>query len=380
MSRALVTAFATFLCTASLLPAQIKIGTVYCGTGDQQALDSPSATGARLAVEEVNRAGGIRGQRVTLVSITPDSSPESVEQCVSDTIAKETDISALVGLSDTDLALAAGSVAKKNGLPFVTSGATSPKLPAALGPRFFLACFGDNVQAAAAAQWLRDSKSCRTAAVLFDPEYTYTRLLAAYFSKAFRDGGGKITSRTRFSPGRHFNITPAILKADAIYLAAETPKDALPVIQRLRSMGYPGPIIGGDGWDAPEAWKDQPLATEVFFTTHACPAKTQGAATPANLKKFRTGYKKLSKGKTPDSFSGLGYDATRLLLQAIGTAGSSDPKAIAKSLQQSQLAGVTGEIRYSKNNRVPLKPVSIISASTPQDGSLQLTPTQVPAP
>jgi branched-chain amino acid transport system substrate-binding protein len=377
--RTLSIACAALLGMISQISAQIKIGAVYCH-GDQQVLDAPSAIGARLAVDQVNRAGGIGGRSVELIAITPDSSSDSVKNAVSDALEKNPGISAFVGLSDTDLALAAGSVAKKKGLPFVTSGATSPKLPAALGSRFFLACFGDNVQAAAAAQWLRDSKNCRTVAVLIDPSHTYTRLLAAYFSKAFRSGGGKITAQSRFQPGRYFKISPSILKADAVFLAAESPKDAIPVIQRLRSMGFAGPIVGGDGLDVPDAWIRQSLAANVFFTTHAYPSRAPGSASSGTAKAFQRGFKKLSKGNNPDSFSGLGYDATRLLLQSIASAGSTDPEAIAKALQHSRLAGVTGQIQYTKGSRVPVKPVSIISAANPEDGSLQLTPSLVPAP
>jgi len=361
------------------LLGQIQIGAVYC-EGDQKVLDEPSAIGARLAVEQANRAGGIGGQQIKLITITPDSSPDSVKNAVSDALEKNPGITAFVGLSDTNLALAAGRVAKKKGLLFVTSGATSPKLPAALGSRFFLACFGDNVQAAAAAQWLRDAKNCRTAAVLTDPSHTYTRLLASYFSKAFRSGGGEITAQSRFQPGRHFKITPSILKADAVFLAAESPKDAIPVIQRLRSMGFAGPIVGGDGLDVPEAWTHQSLAANVFYTTHAYPSRAPGSASSGTAKTFQRGFKKLSGGKDSDSFSGLGYDATRLLLQSIATAGSTDPKAIAKALQHSRLAGVTGQIRFSEGNRVPLKPVSIISAMKPRDAAFQITPAKVPAP
>ena len=361
------------------LLGQIQIGAVYCD-GDQKVLDEPSAIGARLAVEQANRAGGIGGQQIKLITINPDSSPDSVKNAVSDALEKNPGITAFVGLSDTDLAVAAGRVAKKKGLPFITSGATSPKLPNALGSRFFLACFGDNVQAAAAAQWLRDIKGCSTVAVIIDPSHTYTRLLADYFTKAFRLRGGRITAQSRFYPDNHFKITPSILKADAVFLAAETVKDAIPVIHRLRSMGFAGPIIGGDGLDDPETWSNQPLAANVFFTTHAFPSSAPGSASQSVINNFQREFNNLSGGKAPNSFSGLGYDATRLLLQSIANAGSAKPDEITKAIEKSHLAGVTGQIRFSESNRVPLKPVSIISAMKPRDAAFQITPTKVPAP
>jgi len=54
----------------------------------------------------------------------------------------------MMGLSDTDMVLAAAPLAEEAGIPFVTSGATSPRL-AEMYEVLFLACFGDNVQAEA---------------------------------------------------------------------------------------------------------------------------------------------------------------------------------------------------------------------------------------
>lgn len=57
----------------------------------------------------------------------------------------------VVRLLYIDLALAAAHQALKQGIPFVTSGSSSPRLSEALGKFFYMACFGDNVQAATAA-------------------------------------------------------------------------------------------------------------------------------------------------------------------------------------------------------------------------------------
>ena len=51
---------------------------------------------------------------------------------------------AVVGFTDSDSVLAAGPVIQKAGIPFITAGATSPKLPDQIGDMMYLACFGDN--------------------------------------------------------------------------------------------------------------------------------------------------------------------------------------------------------------------------------------------
>jgi ABC-type branched-subunit amino acid transport system substrate-binding protein len=101
-------------------------------------------------------------------------------------------VSAIVGLSDTDQVLAAAPIAARAGVPFVTSGATSPRLTTQVPDWLFLACFGDNTQAAASAQYATDRLGARTAAVLYDKDMDYTRLLAKYFARSLRAQGGRV--------------------------------------------------------------------------------------------------------------------------------------------------------------------------------------------
>jgi len=377
--------FSLRLLTLSLLlcslpaRAQIQIGAVYCNSGELAALDEPSWRGAQLAVAEVNKKGGIRGEKVELLRINGNSSVSDVKNNVAAAL-KENHLVGMVGLSDSDMAQAAARQAIKQGIPFVTSGATSPKLPTGVGAGFYMACFGDNVQAAAAAEWLSQVKGAKTVALIYDPSFTYTRLLKTYFSRAFRYAGGKIASAVSYQPGMPLVIKPSILKADAIFLATETAADAIPVIRRLRAMGYPGPIVGGDGYDNPPEWTGNPCARDTYFTTHAFPAVVPGSASYSAAKSFARSYKKAFR-TNPDSFSALGYDATKVLLAGIEKATDSSPKQIRAALDSGiRLAGLTGPIVLNKTERIPKKPVTLVDASESGNRKLQLTPTFIPAP
>lgn len=366
--------FAAFLLLACSFPADatVRIGAVYCDSGAQAVLDEPSWRGAQLAVAEVNKAGGIRGEQVELVRISGNSSAEDLKKNVAAFVEKN-QLSGMVGLSDSDLAQAAAHQALKRGIPFITSGASSPKLPRALGSGFYMACFGDNVQAAAAAEWLSQAKGAKTAAIIYDPAFTYTRLLKSYFSKAFRRAGGKITSTLSYTPGKTLLVGPAVLKADAIFLATGSAVDAMPVVRQLRSMGFPGPIVGGDSYDNPAAWMNNPAARGVFFTTHAFSASSTPAAFVRSYKRaFHT---------NPDSFSALGYDATMTLLAGIEKSKDANPKFVRAALASGiHMNGLTGPIILNKSQRIPKKPVALVDASEPENRKLKITPTLVPAP
>lgn len=365
----------SFLVLMCSIPAgaAVRIGAVYCNSGEQAVLDEPSWRGAQLAVAEINKAGGIRGEQVELVRVSGNSTAADLKGNVAAFLEKN-ELAGMVGLSDSDLALAAAHQALKRGIPFVTSGATSPKLPVMLGSSFYMACFGDNVQAAAAAEWLSQTKGAKSASIIYDPAFSYTRLLKSYFSKAFRRDGGKIATTLSYTPGKTLIVGPAVLKADAIFLATGSAENAMPVIRQLRSMGFPGPIVGGDSYDYPPSWMNNPASRDVFFTTHAFPANPKASAA------FVRSYKKAFHCN-PDSFSALGYDATRALLEGIAKAQDANPKSVRIALASGvAVHGLTGPIILDKSRRIPNKPVSLVDASNPNDRKLQITPQLVPTP
>jgi len=303
-----------------------------------------------------------------LVRIAAESTPAAVAAAVRAALQSHPDMAALVGLSDSNLPLAAGREARRAGKVFVTSGATSPLLPNQVGGGFFLACFGDNVQAAAAAEWLR-AQGAKRVAVMHDRTKIYTRLLSRYFAEAFAQAGGTVVDRVAFRPGEPAGLPDDLAACDAVFVAAESQADAVRVIGRLRGAGFAGPVVGGDGYDNPAAWQGDPLARNVYYTTHAYPARGPGAADVATLAAFRAGYR-----GTPDAFSGLGFDAARVVMDGLAR----DGRDLARDLQaRTDVAGVTGPIKYGRT-RVPAKPVAVIDARRPREVLRQITPARVP--
>ena len=186
---------------AKATPAPVRIGAIYNLTGDQSSLDSPSLDGARLAVERINARGGLLGRRVELLERDGQTNEADVRRAAASLVASG--VSAIVGLSDTDQVLAAAPIAARAGVPFVTSGATSPRLPGEVPNWLFLACFGDNAQAAASAQYATDQLGARTAAVVYDRDLEYTRLLAKYFERSYRAQGGQVVVTADYKDVTH---------------------------------------------------------------------------------------------------------------------------------------------------------------------------------
>src|SRR6266511_1083931 len=129
----------------------IKVGGGFALTGDESALDLPAANGAKLAAKEINSGGGVLGRQIDLIVHDTQYKMDVTAQVAKQFVEQDQVIS-VIGFTYTDSVLASGPTIQGAGLPFITDGATSPKIPTQIGDKMFLACFGDNVQAAAGAE------------------------------------------------------------------------------------------------------------------------------------------------------------------------------------------------------------------------------------
>lgn len=362
----------------------IKIGMIYNMTGAQASLDAPSANGAKLAVKEINAAGGVLGKQIELISYDGKTDAETIGKAATQ-LATSDKVVAMLGFSDSDMVMAAAPIAAKSGIMFVTSGATSPKLPAQVPDYLFLACFGDNVQAAAAAEYAYKNLNSKTVYLLIDKGMEYTMLLGKYFKERFTELGGTVVLEDYYQTGdkdysAQITKLKALKPAPDILFISSGPDDVGTIVKQFRDGGVKQPIFGGDGYDTPLLVQIAgPGANNVYFTTHSL--MDAEAGTPA-AKKFIADYKAEYKTDPENAFAGLGYDTVKLIVDSISRAKSTDPKAIRDALQTTKgLAGVTGTITFETGNPIPQKGVALIQV---KNGKLvlaaEVVPEKVPAP
>ncbi|HET7076193.1 MAG TPA: ABC transporter substrate-binding protein, partial [Chloroflexia bacterium] len=292
---------------------------------------------------------------------------------------------ALVGFGDTDSVLISGPFAQRANVPFVTYGATSPRLPVTVGSTLFLACFGDNVQAAAGAEFMYNTLHARKVALVYDIGVEYTRLLAGYFKDSWTGLAGRdsiLTEETYRYKDTDYSVQIQHIKAlktqpDVLYIAA-MPVDIPVIVKQLRDAGVMLPVVGGDGYDTPDLLKVGPAANNVYYSTHALVNAEQSS--PA-LKAFTDRYKAAYK-TNPSAFSALGYDAMMLVADAIKRAGSGDPVKVQKALEETtNFAGLTGSISFSASSHIPRKDVTMLVVKDGQlDLASELQPKVIPAP
>ncbi|RTZ97841.1 MAG: amino acid ABC transporter substrate-binding protein [Deltaproteobacteria bacterium] len=358
----------------------VKIGVIENLTGSMASLDQPSLNGVKLALKEINDAGGVLGKKVEIIVRDGKSDPATLATVVEEILGKG--VSALTGLSDTTMVLAAAPAAQRMGVSFVSSGATSPSLPDEVGDCLFLEPFGDNVQAAAAAEYAYNDLGAKSVWVLYDKAMDYTYLLQRYFCDRFGGLGGAIISKATYQTGdTDFRAQITSLKSkktlpDILFISSG-PDEIGTIVKQVRDMGIKIPIVGGDGYDTPLLAKvaGPAAATDIYFTTHV-------ALDSKGTKAFVENYNKMFGHPPENGFAALGYDAFKLIVNAVKNANSADPKAVKTALAATQgFKGVTGTINYPKGIRVPQKSVTIIKV----DGGKfifekEVMPSEIPAP
>jgi branched-chain amino acid transport system substrate-binding protein len=375
----------TSLQQAAQMPSvgAIKIAGGFAMTDGGSALDGPGANGALLAVKEINARGGVLGRPVELV-VRDSRYDMNLTAQIARQLVDEDKVVSGIGFSDTNSVMAAGPVFQKAGLPFITVGATSPKIPDQIGDMVYLACFGDNVQAAAGAEYAAKHFG-KKAYILTDESDDYTVALAGYFLSSFKDLGGDVvledsyTDNTTDISKQIDDLKKLSLQPDFYYIAA-MPFNAGTVIEQFRDAGIVGPIVGGDGYDTPEILKLGGNASDnVFFSTHVMMDPNSG---DERVKEFIAAYYKEYGHNPENAFAALGYDTMRLMVDAIGRAGSTDPKAIQKAIQDTKdFRGVTGNISYSNGSHVPQKGVTIVAVKGCRFTlGAEIVPEKVPAP
>lgn len=372
-------------CGEQAAAAPIVIAGLYNLTGEMAPYDIPVDEGVRLAVKQQNAAGGIHGRQIDYRVQDTATQPGKIQAATSAAITQGA--VAFLAYDDPDSVLSSAPLAQKAGIPFITAAATSPRLPGQVGDMVFLACFGDNVQAAVGAEFLYDTLKARRVYLLYNKGYDYTQGLATYFAARWEQLAphGVVLSDTYQIQDTDFSAQVARLQAvqpppDAFYVAAYP--DELPrLVETLRGAGFQQPIVGGDTYDGAAILTvaGQPVSN-VYYTTHgALPAPAAGP-----LHDMVAAYT-AEYGKAPENiFPALGYDAARVLFDAMNRAANTSGASIRTALEATKgFQGATGTLTYgpAPDGHVPNKTVAIMEVS---NGAIKMVDTRspriVPAP
>lgn len=326
--------------------SEIVIGHYGSMTGNTAHFGQDTDRAVQLAVEEANAAGGVLGRKVKLVTLDDRGDSAEAANAVTRLIDVEK-VNALIGEVSSSLSLAGGRVAQRNKIPMVSPSSTNPKVTE-VGDYIFRVCFIDPFQGKVMANFARDTLKMDEVAILKDVKNDYSIGLADAFKTAFVAKGGKISVEQSYSAGdTDFSAQITAIKATkakALYVPGYYAEVGA-IARTAQRLGVKLPLMGGDGWDAPDLFKIGGDALEgSYFSNHFAPDVTTSVAT-----KFIAAFKK-KFGQEPTGLGALGYDAAIVLFDAMKRAGGTDPAKVRDALAKTKdLEGVTGKISIDAN-------------------------------
>ena len=359
---------------------EIKIGVATAQTGSLATFDGPVIEGLRLAVDEINEAGGIGGN-TKIVLIEKDVRSDAAQTSIAAQELIDEGVSVLVTPCDADPSFAAAALANDAKVPAFSTCASSPTLPLMGGEYMFANFPGDTVQATVSAEWAI-KQGFKNAYILYSPDSQYT-MLPLYFGEVFKKLGGAVAGEGTYSMGQQdFSAEVTKIKSlnpapDVIMTSAYEP-DFPAFIRQLRSAGVTAQVIGSDGIDSPTTFSLGEPVEGVIFTTAGYP--TPGSPLEAFNAKYKTKY-----GKDSETvFNAIGYDLIKVIEAGVLAAGSTDSEKICKAVSNLEdVQGATSKITYKGTNGMPVRQVSMIRVKGGEReliGQPSPTPENVPAP
>ncbi|MEW6730583.1 MAG: ABC transporter substrate-binding protein [Acidobacteriota bacterium] len=337
----------------------IKIGEYGALTGRIANFGISTKNGVKLAQEEYNKAGGLLGKQIEVIVEDDRSQQQEAKSAVQKLIDKDRVIAVLGEVASTN-SIAGGTVCQEKGIPMISPSSTNPKVTQ-IGDHVFRVCFIDTFQGEVMARFAATKLGLKKVAILHDNGSDYSVGLRDQFTKTFKELGGEILLDEAYQQGDpDFNAQLTkirALKPEAIYVPGYY-DDVGKIAVQSRSLGIKVPLLGGDGWDSPALLEtdEKKQAFNGCYISNHYSVEDQDP----DIQKFVNTYK-AKYGIVPDALAALGYDAARILFEAIKKAGSTDSKAIRDAIAQTKdFKGVTGTITIGPK-RDAVKPAVIIA-------------------
>jgi len=337
----------------------IKIGEFASLTGKEATFGQMSHHGTELAVNELNKAGGVLGKQLQLLT-EDDQSKQGEAKTIARKLISRDNIVALLGEVASGRSLEAAPVCQESKIPQISPSSTNPKVTQ-IGDYIFRICFTDPQQGAVLAQFAQNTLKVKRVAVLTDAANTYSVGLATYFREAFTKAGGTVVDEQKYSGGdKDFKAQLTTIKAaspEAIFIPGYYTDVGL-IARQARELDIKVPLFGGDGWESQELCSIGGEAVEgTYFSTHFSPDE-KSPAIQEFVKKFQDKY-----NVTPDAMAALGYDSAMLLVDAIKRAGTTAGPQVRDALAATRnFPGITGQITIDEH-RDAKKPLVILQVS-----------------
>jgi branched-chain amino acid transport system substrate-binding protein len=331
----------------------IKLGLITPKTGEVAQYGVAVENAVKLAVKQYNENGGALGKEIQLISY--DNKADATESTsVFNRLVNNDKIDVLVGPVISSTSLAVAPLAESAGIPMITPTATN--LDVTPGKEYvFRACYTDPYQGGAVGKFAASNLNATKAAILYNTGDDYSTGLAEAFVEEFEAAGGTITNYEGYTKDdRDFSVVLNNIKAqnpDVLFVPDYYNTVGL-IATQVEEVGLDVVMLGGDGWD--DVQKEYADVVDGFYFANHYAIDDESPVVQGFISAYEAEY-----GETPNALGALGYDAAVIAIEAIIAAGTTDKAAVLEQIKVTDLAMVTGHIKFDENGD-PVKSLSII--------------------
>ena len=293
----------------------IVVGAYLSLSGVDSTFGTDTKDGIELALEQANAAGGAKGKKLQVLYEDDKSSPQEVSSKVHELIDRD-GVVALLGEVASSRSMVGGLIANTKHVPMVTPSSTAVEVTKDRA-YVFRTCFTNAQQGEAAARYAHDDLKKSAAGILYVAQDNYSSGLAQTFKSAFTALGGTIAVEKGYQKGEtNFTTYLGEVKAaspDVLFVPVYY-ADMVQIARQSKPLGLTGPMfLGGDAWDSVDLLEGAGAELEgAHFVDHYAPDVPW-----PNSQTFLTAFR-AKFGHDPGSLTAQGYDAARLLFDAIG--------------------------------------------------------------
>jgi branched-chain amino acid transport system substrate-binding protein len=320
------------------------------GTFSGASYNPLSYNGFKLAVDEINSAGGIKGRQVEYKEFDTGFTPQGAVNATS--LALQYQPTVFIGYSISAGLKASIDLVNSSGVPVLHSTLASLTSPKSLGSELTFRIYATTAQFAAAADgYLFETLKVKRMMIINTEDSAPTE--GAQYIGVDANKAGVTTQKRSVSPTVTDVTEPILaaknLNAQAIWSWGYPTTDAL-VAKTAAANGYSNYIMTFSvGSAARNNLIPTSLLTDKLMGVNPC---APYAIDTPEAKKFVSAYKAKFGVDLNEATSGQYYDAVYVLKDAIEQAGSSEPTAVAAKLAKTDHKGVCGEVKTDANHNM----------------------------
>jgi branched-chain amino acid transport system substrate-binding protein len=332
-------------------PAVIKIGHVAPLTGGIAHLGKDNENGARLAVDEINAAGGIKvGDKTFKLELVPeDDKADPKEGTLAAQKIVDAGVVAVVGHLNSGTSIPASKIYSDANVAQISPSATNPKLTDQGFKTTFRVVANDNQQGGVLAVYAAETMKAKTLAII-DDRTAYGQGLADVVEKVAKENGVKVVAR-EFTTDKATDFNAILTKIRAakpdVVMYGGMDATAGPMAKQMKQLGIKAPLLAGDGVCSPEFIKLAGDAAGILHCSMAGEAIEHMLKGAEFVQKYKAKYNLDVQVYAPYS-----YDAVYVIAEAIKRAGSADRAAITGAMPATAHNGLTGTIAFDEKGDI----------------------------